>query len=304
MKKSFNTYSSPMVNGYEYPKYADILLDSTFKRTFGSERYKRVMLLFLQILLPEKNIKDIRYVNTEHINPFPEMKNIRVDVECLSSDGSRFVVEMQHAYQPNINNRMLYYSAFAVMSQLRQGEGSNLYNLKPVYMIGIYNFSLHKDSDKVLWKYQIKCTTDESLFTDGLTFITLELPNCKKALTEQATLLDNICYALLNMQTFKEQPSQMEGEFFNNLFESAEFINFTDEEQIKYFKDMTTKEDIQAQLEYCRQEGERKGKAEGLAEGSKTEKLAIAKTMLSDGMDIHTISKYTGLSIAELEALK
>ena len=45
------------------------------------------------------------------------------------------------------------------------------------------------------------------------------------------------------------------------------------------------------------------GKAEGLEEGKKEEKISFAKNLLKDGMSIESVSKNTGLSIEELQKL-
>ena len=41
----------------------------------------------------------------------------------------------------------------------------------------------------------------------------------------------------------------------------------------------------------------------GFVEGKAEEKVAIARTMKADGVPVQAISKYTGLTAAEIEAL-
>ena len=45
------------------------------------------------------------------------------------------------------------------------------------------------------------------------------------------------------------------------------------------------------------------GRAEGKTQGKAEEKVAIARTMKADGVPVQAISKYTGLTAAEIEAL-
>ena len=69
-------------------KYANILMDRWFKRAFkeyGNAR--RLMLLFLQALIPERQIVSIDYASEESTNQNPDGRSIRVDVECCDSDG-------------------------------------------------------------------------------------------------------------------------------------------------------------------------------------------------------------------------
>jgi Uncharacterized conserved protein len=48
---------------------------------------------------------------------------------------------------------------------------------------------------------------------------------------------------------------------------------------------------------------ERKGRAEGRAEGERDEKLRNAKNLKTLGVDVETISKATGLTKEEIESL-
>ena len=52
-----------------------------------------------------------------------------------------------------------------------------------------------------------------------------------------------------------------------------------------------------------REEGRAEGRAEGLAEGIAKGRIEIAKGMLSDGMPVDKISKYTGLTVEEIVSL-
>ena len=49
-------------------------------------------------------------------------------------------------------------------------------------------------------------------------------------------------------------------------------------------------------------EGRAEGRAEGLAEGKTSQQMLTARTMLSDGMSIDLVAKYTGLTKSQIEA--
>ena len=51
------------------------------------------------------------------------------------------------------------------------------------------------------------------------------------------------------------------------------------------------------------EEKRREGKAEGIKEGRLAEQISMATAMKKDGADINLISKYTGLTIKEIEKL-
>lgn len=272
--------------------YADVLMDRWFKRTFGWAPAKRLMTLLLGELIPERKIIDLSFGPQEHINPIDEGKDARVDVECTDQDGSRFVVEMQLARQNDFYNRAVFNSTFAVQKQL--AVGSSIFAFPPVYFIGIMNFSFHK-GDQVLYRYNIQEIESHELMTDCLQYLFLELPNCTKAMTPEASVLDNFCYVLRNISGLKERPEGLQGEIFDLLFKSADLSTFASNEKAKYFEDMHTKEDIERMIAYARQEGRMEGKAEGMEK--------VAKTMLAKGVDVETISEYTGLAVETINSL-
>ena len=93
----------------------------------------------------------------------------------------------------------------------------------------------------------------------------------------------------------------------DHLFSSADLSNFAPEEKIKYLSDMTTERDIRNQIAYAKDKGIEQGRQEGIEQGIEQGvaqgKAEIAKAMLSDGMDIALVVKYSGLSPEEIKSL-
>lgn len=283
--KNLNTSNGP-------DRYADILLDNWFKRSF--KEYgdaKRLMLLFLQTLIPERKIAFISYTSEESANQNPDKKGIRVDVECVDDNGERFIVEVQRAEQADFYDRAIFNSTFAIQRQLK--EGTRHYGFLPVYFIGIMRFSLHSESSRYLYRYSLMEEQSHDLMTKNLNYIFLEVNKCRSA--SDAPIIERVGYALNHMADFTERPDGFEGEFFDLLFNSADLHTFAPEEKIKYHNDMTTERDIQNQIEFAHD----KGVAEGLAK-SRAETASRLKEL---GVDISIISKATGMSTSEVAAL-
>ena len=247
-------------------RYARILLDYWFKRAFGTEGRQELLKLFLEELIPERKIADLKYAPQEHVNPFPDNKGIRVDVECTDTDGTRFVVEMQLAHQNFFYERALYNSTFAVQEQMRSGEGT--YDFPTVYFIGILDYTIHKNTDRVRFRYDFRERESLEFMTDRLQFIFLELTNCRE-LTSESTVLEKVCYALHNMENLSDRPAGFEGDLFRLLFESAEIATFTPQEKIKLENDMRTERDLKNQMAYAEEKGREQGLEEGREEGRK-----------------------------------
>ena len=270
--------------------YANILLDYWFKRSFSELPFsERLLTLFLQEVIPERKIASIKYAPQEHTNPNPDKHGIRVDVEATDEDGTRFLVEMQREPQDFFYERALYNASHCIIRQMDKGEDE--YDFAPVYFIGIVDFPLHSDPDRVLYRYSLYEDTDREKMTDNVTYIFLELPNCGRALTEHATLLDNICYSLHNMQFLKERPAELRQEIFDLLFQSVEIATFAPTEKTKYDYNMTTERDIRNQIRYA----EKKGRKE--------ERLENARNLKALGVDPSIIAQATGLSEEQVRAL-
>ena len=292
-------------------RFANIMMDYWFKRTFGMPGRSRLLLLLLKELIPERDIREITYLPSEHLNPIPGMKDIRIDVECTDQDGARFIVEMQVVKQRHFADRVVYYSACALMSQLEKGErsaedesaGPRYYDYPPVFMVSLIDFTIHPDSDEVLYRYDIRGKDGKEPMSDKMNYIFLELPNCKKAMTEKATLLDNFCYAMRQMQFLDRRPPELKAEIFELLFESANISKFTPEEKLKYDKDMTTERDRRNQLATSFSDGKDEGLAEGMEKGMEKGRIETARNLLKLGVSIDVVSKGTGLSIEELKKL-
>ena len=269
-------------------RYARILLDYWFKRAFGMENRKRLLMLFLQEVIPEHRIASLTYAPQEHQNPSPDMKGIRVDVECTDEDGTRFVVEMQLAHQLYFYERALFNSTFAIQEQMIAGQDS--YDFPAVYFIGLMDFTLHEDTDRVLFRYELRERSINELMTDRIQYIFLELPNCR-VITSESTVLEKFCYALHNMENLPGRPEGFEGELFRLLFETAEIATFSPQEKIKLENDMRTERDIRNQIAYAHDKGMEEGVAKGIEQGVGAERARIMENLRKKGFPEEEIAK-------------
>ncbi|MCM1502691.1 MAG: Rpn family recombination-promoting nuclease/putative transposase [Bacteroidales bacterium] len=266
-----------------------------------------MLFLLLREILPEHDIQSIEYTQTEHVNPFAEKADVRIDVECVSGDGSRFIVEVQRANDMYFGNRLLYYSSFAILQQL--GKGHRSFDYRPVYVIALMNFIYHKDSsvghdNKFMYKYMLVDVDNPGEYlTDRLKIIMLELPKVTKEQAREGTKLERFCYYLHNMTNLDDIPEKDDDEMFAMLHNSTKTDSFTADEILNYAYDMTTQQDILNQIEYSRLEGREEGLAEGEKKGEAKRNLEIAKTMKNKGLSISDIQDITGLAAEILAKL-
>ena len=79
--------------------YAELLCDFMFKRLFGSEANKDVLIGFLNMLLKDVEIIDGDFIPTEHLGLAEEDRKVIFDIACTCTDGRSFIIEMQKGYQ-------------------------------------------------------------------------------------------------------------------------------------------------------------------------------------------------------------
>ncbi|MBR5034946.1 MAG: PD-(D/E)XK nuclease family transposase [Bacteroidales bacterium] len=303
-------------------RYVNILMDKWFKRILGAEANKETLLALLRGLIPERDIMDIFYntLNFRKKSFFEDGHDAVFDVECIDARGSRFVVEMQRERQVHFHERALFYATFPIQEQVlakkkeqdrkrkllrRQSSTHDAqFDYPPVYIISFLNFSLHKNTEQVLFRYDLREQTIGDLMTDRINFIFLEMTNFRKTEpTEDDSFAEKLSYALTHMSILENRPMALIEQVFGLLFEACNVNALTAQEQQEYTRDaMTTKMDRENILYTKWLDGKEEGLAEGRAE-MEEERRRSAAQFKRLGVSPTIISEATGLSLEEIEAL-
>ena len=80
-------------------KYIDLMVDWSFKRVFGTEVNKDILIEFLKVVFPQFAITDITYIPTEQLGIMEDDRKAIFDVLCKTEDGKTFLVELQRGAQ-------------------------------------------------------------------------------------------------------------------------------------------------------------------------------------------------------------
>ena len=302
-------------------KYIDLMVDWSFKKIFGTEVNKDILIEFLKVIFPQYAISDITYVPTEQLGIMEDDRKAIFDVLCRTVDGKTFLVEMQRGYQKHFFERALFYTSFPIMKQGKKALAEEArgnrpwdFSLDGVFFLGILNFK-YEDDEMNEHRYRLMEATSKKLMTDKLEFVFVEVEKFDKGEDELETDLDKWLYLLKNMSNLLERPERLRDRIFTKLFDVAELAQLDDEDRTNYIKAMNTERDTYNQIEYAREtgreegreEGHKVGKEEGLKvgreEGAKQKSFDIAKRMLEKGIDIETISELTCLTEKEISEL-
>lgn len=282
----------------EHP-YVDLLTDAGFKHVFGNPANKTLLIDFLNAVISDRHIVDLTYGNNERIPTMKDLKHSRLNLLCITDDGSRIIVELQRSPQKDYMYRSLYYSSLLIREQVE--ADSKTFYFSPVYCINILDFILPEFSHLTDVKTSLRMmeSTKGVELHRLLTIIYIELPKFKKTLGEldRGNLLDFFYYCLRNIYKFKNIPEPLQK--IRYLFDAAEAAAMDSQEKISYIHEMNTARDIRNQIQFA----EDKGREKGLEEGRAEEKKTIASKLKADGFDIDLISKYTGLTREEIEEM-
>ena len=323
-------------------KYAELLCDFMFKRMFGSEANKDVLISFLNTILEDVEIVEVDFIPTEHHGMTEEDRKVVFDIACKCKNGTSFIIEMQKGYQKYFKERALYYTTYPINRQGRDAHDMHIkrkaegieegdfkwdYNLRPVTVVAILNFRFpHDDAwpkDEYRSSYRLYEDTYDEVMTDVLRFVFLELGRFNKCIWELESISEKWMYLLKHMHEMVEIPKEFSDPLFTRLFLLAEIDNFTAEEKEHYYKSLKNMGDYQNIINTAVEEatirgleegrtrglaeGMEKGRAEGLAEGRaegmEKERLANATKMKELGVTIDVICQVTGLAEQDVAKL-
>ena len=302
--------------------------DFGFKRLFGTEKNKDILIDFLNELLSKKTgpIKFIKFLNSEKIGISDDDRRSIFDIYCENELGEKFIIEMQKAKQGFFRDRMLYYATFPIQDQAPKGSWN--YELKAVYAIALMDFDFTpkpKKGDVIeqpteyVHHVQLMNTKTHEIFSDKLTFVYAEMPKFTLKLSECKTRYEKWFYILNHLSDMVSIPKELNKKgAFKQIFSEAKYSALSTKERTAYEKDLKTYRDLTNSFDTARDEGIAEGIEQGIEQGIERgiererrmqgerrthEKIETAKEMLSDGVPIKTIAKYTKLSVKEIQKL-
>lgn len=276
--------------------------DFGFKRLFGEEPNKGLLISFLNTLLPAKHqIKELQYTKNEYQGYSALDRKAIFDLNCISTTGERFIVELQKAKQNFFKDRSVYYATFPIQEQAIKGDWD--FKLAAVYTVGILDFIFEEDvknhDTEVVHFIQLK-NQHHRVFYDKLTFIYLTLPQFKKSLNELQTIQDKWFYVFKHLAELDEVPSELQEAIFLQLFEAAKVAKFSPVERQAYENSLKYYRDLKNVTDTARDEGFEEGIAIGVEKGKEEALRSMLMTMQANGMTMAMIAKALSLDEATI----
>ena len=251
-------------------RYISLLTDFGFKRIFGTDPNKELLINFLNSLFDgEEVIKDVKYLNSENVGDVYTERKAIFDVYCENEKGEKFIVEMQNAYQTYFKDRSLFYSTFPIREQAPKGSDWN-FCLKKVYVVALLNYKMSDeafDNTDTIHTIALMDTKTNKVFNAKLMFKYVEVGRFDKTDEELTSLSDKWMYVLKNLSRLDNRPAALREKIFSKLFAAASVARFTPTELREYEDSLKAYRDIKNSLDTAKEQGREEGMEEGLAKG-------------------------------------
>ncbi len=291
-------------------------IDLAFKKLFGVERNKDLLLSLINSIVEEK-IQTIKLKNPYNQPDYIDGKLSVLDIKAEDEKGRIYNVEMQIINSTYYGKRSLFYWAKAFSEQL--DKGSIYGELHKTIVINIVDFEFFYD-DKEEGRYHRELIIKDKLtdkhyeqFQDfSIHFV--ELPKFKDDKY-------GIRNALERWITFLNRAWELSAENIPSDLSSNEIkkavtelnIMYLDKKEREYYENQQKALlDERSRLFYALEEGRQEGLQEGLQEGRQQgleegrveEKIKIALNLLKQNLADDIIISVTGLTTEELSNLK
>ena len=223
--------------------------DFAFKKIFGSEQSKDILISFLNAILYEghSTIQDLEIINPYLAPKIRGLKETYLDVKAQITGDKTVIVEMQVLNLEGFEKRILYNAAKSYSTQLDSGDDYTLLN--PVIALTITDFTMFEALDKIISRFILKekdYLIDYPIYDIELVFV--ELPKFNQQISELETLTDKWLYFLRNAKQLDQIPETMEEiSAIQRAFYVANQANLSREE----YEDLERREILSSRSKKC-----------------------------------------------------
>ncbi|MBF0592406.1 MAG: Rpn family recombination-promoting nuclease/putative transposase [Nitrospirae bacterium] len=270
-------------------RFVDVKSDIAFKKIFGNENKKEILISFLNAVLGlngDKEIGEIAILSPYQAPKIDDLKYTVLDIRAVDKRGVTFIIEIQVQREEGFVKRVLYYTSKAYVNQL--GRGDDYPKLNQVIFIGIVDFEIF-DGNNYLTRHLILNTDTFKHELKDFEFNFIELPKFKKGEDEVGSIIEKWVHFIKNASSLQMVPKCADFVEIKDAYEIANESTWSKEEferyeywQIKmqidrgvteYAVKNAVKNAVEKAVEKSLIEGERKGiikgRLEGLIEGER-----------------------------------
>ena len=270
-------------------------VDFVFKKIFGSEENKSVLISFLNATLkPKKEIVSVDLKNTDIEKEYLKDKFSKLDVKATTSNKEIINIEIQLGDQYNMTQRTLYYWSKMYEEQMEQSD--NYRKLSRTVCINILNYN-YLDNDRLHNIYRLKEIETNEELTDICEIHFIEIPKLRHLdLKDEADMLEVWVEFLRDPESEVIRNVEMTNNDIKKAKDKLYKLSQSKEDRELYFlREKSIRDEISALS---------KAKEEGIQTGAKNKELEIAKNAIKNNLDDNTIKAITGLSLEEIKQIR
>ena len=283
--------------------FADLKTDFVFKKVFGTEEHKDLLVALLNALLAlsgERAIVDLTYLREEERPRVPELKFSVVDVKCRDGRGTVFMVEMQVLNVAGFEKRVVYNASKAYVGQLNGGD--DYPELNDVIAVSICDFLLWPDAEgtaavPLVSHWRLQEQHGGRLGLSQVQYVFVELPKFPLD-RDPSGLVEEWAYVFRMGSKLDGVPSTLHEVATRRALEATRSAQFTAAEWETYDRAKVAEQDARGALQFAEARGKAEGKAEGLRVAIET-----ACELMGVGLDEARRAQAAGRSVESLEAL-
>ena len=276
-------------------QFVDIKNDIAFRKIFGNENKKVILISFLNAILYLDGDNRIQHISIS--NPFqppilPNYKASILDVRAKDFKGNTFIVEMQVIDVLGMDKRLLYYTSKEYAGQLVSGEKYT--ELNPVIFIGIFDFKFTKGQAYLSHHAICDVVTQERVIKD-MDFYFIELPKFLKPVKNLDNITDKWIYFIKEAENIDLVPENVDDEGLKEAYADANKNTWTKDELDSYDYAAMREQDNRGMIQ----------KAELIAEEKGQEKkiIELVIEMHKNGLDDELIAKITKIDLIGVQEI-
>ncbi|OEJ15178.1 ATPase [Brachyspira hampsonii] len=244
--------------------------------------------------------------NLHIINPhnLPENINLKesvLDVKAITKSNKKIIIEIQLSGNIDFLKRIYYYISRNIVSEVEEKEPYDI--ISEIISINFVNFNMDfNDGGKTHRCFKLIDTENHNVVLDMVQMHILEVPRFKNILyaSDIGDMKRNKILSWIEFFTAKD---------LDKVKERLKEVNFIMDKVINKYERFISSEDemevynARDAFLYGQTVMLKKEREEGIKEGKKSEKIAIAKEMKNKNMNMELIRELTGLSIEDIEEL-
>ncbi len=193
-------------------QFIDVTTDFAFKKVFGSQQSKDILISFLNALL---DFGDHPIVNLTIVDPYQAplvatLKNTYVDIKAYLDNGTQVIIEMQVLNHSAFDKRVLSNVAKAYVAQLEKGEEYS--ELNPAIGLTFTDFVMFSQPElksQVITDFIFLERHHKVPYPEEMRLVFVELPKFEKTLRQLKGMADKWIYFVKNVGHLKSIPKTL-----------------------------------------------------------------------------------------------